>query len=142
MTQTARPIADTNISGMTDENGGGSNLFAVLDEASADDADFIRSTAAPTGDVYVCLLDELIDPLSSANHVVHYRYSKQGTTQVDLLVELRMHYSSEASQGTLIASWTHTDIPTAWTQADQTLSAGEADAITDYTDLYLRFVFS
>lgn len=43
-------------------------------------------------------------------------------------------------QGTTqIASWTHTGIGTGFTLATQTLSTTEADSITDYTDLRLRF---
>jgi hypothetical protein len=47
---------------------------------------------------------------------------------------------NEGTPGTQIAQWTHTAIAETITAAAQTLSGAEADAITDYTDLYLRFV--
>jgi len=38
-----------------------------------------------------------------------------------------------------VASWSHTGISNAWTTQDQTLTTTQADAITDYSDLRLRF---
>jgi hypothetical protein len=60
--------------------------------------------------------------------VLHYRYAKDaGTERIDLLVELL--------QGTtVVQSWTHTDISTTWTQADQNVT----NAITDYANLHVR----
>jgi len=55
-------------------------------------------------------------------------------------VQLRQGYVNEGTPGTLIAEWTHTNIPSAWTGQAQTLSGGQADAITDYANLFLRFV--
>jgi hypothetical protein len=56
-------------------------------------------------------------------------------------VQLRQGYTNEGSPGTLIASAQHNNIPgNAWTAGSFNLSAGEADSITDYSDLYLRFV--
>jgi hypothetical protein len=41
---------------------------------------------------------------------------------------------------TLIAEWTHNDIPFHWTEVEQTLTTMQADAITDYSDLRLKFI--
>ncbi len=73
------------------------------------------------------------DPLVSQGHTISYRYKKNapGGDQIDLTVRL--------VQGTtVIASWTHTNID-ALTQVTQILTGAQADSITDYTDLRLRF---
>ena len=59
---------------------------------------------------------------------------------LDLTVELRQGYASEASQGTLIVSWPVTGVPGAFTTVSQTLTGPQADSITDYGALSLRFV--
>jgi hypothetical protein len=47
---------------------------------------------------------------------------------------------NEGSPGTLIAEEVHLDIPNGFTDGSFTLSSGEADAITDYSDLFIRIV--
>lgn len=96
---------------------------------------------APTNDVYVCRLSDLEDPVASSGHIIRYRYRKNttGGAQVDLTVQLRQGYVSEGTPGTLIEEWVHTNID-AITTAEQTLGGTEADTITDYTALFLRFV--
>ena len=108
----------------------------------ADDADYIQSALAPSNAAYVTKLTSVEDPQSSSGHVVRYRYQKNaaGGAQIDLTVELRQGYVSEGSPGTLIAQWVHTDIPSAWTGQAQTLSGAQADSISDYGSLFLRFV--
>jgi hypothetical protein len=144
MAQFGRPSADTyNSDGWTEDDGTSDALYGEIDETSANDSDYIRSPLTPTSDVYVCKLSNLEDPLSSSSHTVRYRYCKDaaGGDQIDLTVQLRQGYVNEGSPGTLIATvGTHTDISETWTAGSYTLSAGEADAITDYTSLYLRFV--
>ena len=143
MAQFGRPSADTNNDGAwTEDDGTSTTIFSEIDESSADSADYIRSALAPTSDPYVTKLTTLEDPVSSSGHHVRYRYGKDasGGAQIDLTVQLRQGYTDEGSPGTLIKEWTHTDISDTPADADQTLSGGEADSITDYTDLYLRFV--
>ena len=138
--QTAFPFADITSGGWLPEiagspsfTGSPTELFAMIDEATADDTDFIHSSLTPSNDLCEVRLQTLGDPAVSTGHIVRYRYSKDpGAGRVDLTVKLM--------QGvTEIASFTHTDIPAAWTQADQTLSAAQADSISDYGDLRLRF---
>jgi len=144
MPQFGRPSTDTTNQTFTDQAGGSTNIYTTIDEVSADDADYIKSPSAPANKVYVTKLTSLEDPQISTGHVVSYRYAKSaaGGAQIDLTVELRQGYASEASQGTLIKSWSHTNISDAWATAAQTLAGAEADSITDYTNLYLRFVFN
>lgn len=142
MAQFARPVADAVVGSWEDEGGATTSLFESIDEATPSDADFVTSETAPATSVYATDLGTIEDPQSSSNHVVRYRYQKDasGGAQIDLTVELREAYVDEVTQGTLIASASHTDIANGWTDGSITLSSGEADSITDYSDLQLRFV--
>lgn len=142
MAQFARPTATTTIGGFETEAAGVTNIHLQIDETSANDADYIISDPTLTTDIYVTALGTVEDPLSSSGHVVRYRYAKSaaGGATVGLLVELREGYVSEGTPGTLIASATHADISETITAGTFTLSAGEANSITDYSDLSLRFV--
>ena len=140
MPQFGRPTTDTTREAWEEDDGTTVDIWDQIDEAVADDLDFIRSAQVPTTDAYVTKLGTLTDPLQSTSHVVRYRYGKDTAAgaQINLVVELRQAYVSEASQGTLIASLTHTDVASGWTAGTFTLSGAEADAITDYTNLYVR----
>lgn len=142
MAQFGRPSTDTTRDNWEEDDGGTTDIFDQIDEVSADDADYIRTGLAPTNDVYVTKLTTLEDPVSSSNHVVRYRYGKDaaGGAQIDQTVQLRQGYVNEGSPGTLIAELGHTDVAAFPVAGTFTLSAGEANSITDYTDLYLRFV--
>lgn len=62
---------------------------------------------------------------------------------LDFTQQLRQGYVSEASLGTLIASQSRLGVSsTTWTTSAYTLSAAEADAITDYTALFFRFLIN
>lgn len=142
MAQFARPNADVTDGNWTKSTGGNVDLYTMIDEASADDADYIQSGLAPSSDVCVVGLSSVEDPQSSSGHVVRYRYAKDasGGAQIDLTVQLRQGYTSEGAQGTLIHSEAHTNISNTWTAGSFTLNASEADSITNYGSLYLRMV--
>jgi len=144
MAQFGRPSTDTVNESYLDQADGGVNIYTKIDEAVADDADYIKTAVAPSNDVYVTKLTTLEDPVSSTDHIVRYRYSKDaaGGATIGLVVQLRQDYVDEGTQGTLIATNTHANISETWTAGSIALAAGEADAITDYTELYLRFVFN
>ena len=131
------------MSSWTDSSGGATTIWNAINETVQDDADFIQSQLLPTSGLwYVVKLSSIGDPLTSANHVVSYSYersSEAGGGAIDIEVELRQQYISTVSPGTSIASWTHVTISTSWTSQTQTLSAAQADAITDYSSLYLVF---
>lgn len=146
MPQFGRPSVDTyNGDGYTDQAGGSTNLFDTINESVASDADYIRTVTSPTSDVYVTKLTSVTDPVSSSGHVVRWRRGKDvdaGSEAIDLIVQLRQGYVNEGSPGTLIASKTVAGIPATFTDDSMTLSGAEADSITNYADLYLRFVFN
>lgn len=135
MAQFARPDGDQSVGNWTTDGGGTSNLYQSIDEASPSDADYVRSELSPSSSSYECTLGNLEDPQSSSGHVVRYRYAKDaaGGQTINLTVQLRQGAS------TVIASATHNDISETVTAGSITLSGAEADAITDYSDLRLRF---
>lgn len=144
MPQFARPDADADNTGaFTDQGGGSTSLFATIDETAASDADYIRSPTSPASAVYTARLSDVTDPASSTGHIMRMRTSVDLAAQesIDFTQQLRQGYVSEASQGTLIASQSRTGVTsTTWTDSAYTLSAAEADAITDYTALFFRFI--
>ena len=110
-------------------------LFDKIDEPTASDVDLIVSATNPANDTCECLMNAATDPVSSVNHVLSYRYKKSSNAgrQIDLVVRLM--------QGsTIIVSFTHTNIGSTIVQADQTLTGTQADSITNYGDLRVRFV--
>ena len=140
MAQFARPDADLHVGNWEDEGAATTNLYQSIDESSSSDADYVTSEAAPSDSPYVASLSSVTDPLAASGHIARYRYSKDtsGAT-IDIDIELYEGYVSEASKGTLIASNTHSNIGTSWTAGSFTLTSGEANNITDYTDLSFRF---
>lgn len=142
MAQFGRPEADSSIGSYTDQGGGTTNIYTTIDESSANDSDYVRSPATPSSAPYVVRLSDMEDPVSSSGHVVRWRRQKDvaGGATVNLTVQLRQGYTNEGSPGTLIAEKATVAVPDSWTDDSFTLSGGEADAITDYTALYLRFV--
>lgn len=127
MAQFARPTSDVSLGGWSGP------AFSAIDEAVASDADFTTSPTAPAGATLEVALGAVEDPQASTGHVVRYRYRKNttGGAQINLTVALM--------QGAVqIASWSHTNID-AVTTAAQTLTGPQADAITDYSNLRLRF---
>jgi hypothetical protein len=144
MTQLAEPIADSSIGSYTDQAGGTTNIYTTIDEGSAspNDADYIKSPLAPASSPYVAKVTSLSDPLSSSGHIIRARLAKDaaGGAQIDATVQLRQGYVSEGTPGTLIATLTQANVTDTFTTYSYTLSGAEADAITDYTSLYLRVV--
>ena len=111
----------------------GADLYATLDETAPADTDYDYTTTPSTMEVS---LGTLTDPAVSTGHVVRYRiWGALLPKSKTLVVSLR--------QGaTQIAAWTHSGLPAEPTTFERTLSGAEADSITDYTDLRLRFVAS
>lgn len=145
MPQYGRPSSDKLIGNFTDNANGVTNIYTAIDETSANDTDYIRSPQSPSNQVYVTKLSNLVDPVSSANHVVRWRAGKDvgnGSEVIDMSLSLYQAYNNESSKGTEIFTQNNSNIADNWTDYTHNLSAGEADAITDYTNLYLRFLFN
>lgn len=143
MAQFGRPISDASIGTWKDQGDGTTNIYTTIDETSASDADYIKSVDNPSSAPYATgLTTTLEDPVSNANHIIRWRRQKSasGGGQIDLTITLNEGYTNEGSPGTQRCTTSDTDIPAAWASTSYTLSSGEADAITDYTDLTLRIV--
>ncbi|MBL0307655.1 MAG: hypothetical protein IPQ25_16995 [Chitinophagaceae bacterium] len=122
--QLQRPVSDVSAGTWTASTG--SDLYAMLDETSVNDADYIVTTGASTCEV---ALGSLTDPAVSTGHKVRYRLS---ANTGGITVRLR-------EGTTTIATWTHNPAPSALTTYEQTLTGGEADSITNYAALKLQF---
>lgn len=148
MPQFATPDADLHDGNWLDEGGGAVDIFdGVAPDTpgsigSGDDTDYAESDLAPASSPVAFGLSNVEDPQSSSSHIMRWRRGKDaaGGAQIDLTVELRQGYTGEATLGTLINSFSDTNIPDSFTTQSDTLTAGEADSITDYTDLQLRMV--
>jgi hypothetical protein len=142
MSQFARPSIDAFVDSYTNEVGAAVNLFQSIDEVVADDTDFVKSSLTPANKAYVTKLSAVVDPLSSIGHILRYRIGKDVASgdRLDQTVELRQGYVSEASPGTLIHQQVHVDVGVFPIAGTFTLTAAEADSITDYTNLFIRLV--
>lgn len=101
----------------------GADLYAVIDEPTYDDADYIVTASPSTCQI---ALSSVVDPGTSTGQALKYR--AQSSTGATLIARLK--------QGTTtIASATHTNVPSAWTDYMMVLTSGECDAITNYGDL-------
>jgi hypothetical protein len=133
--QKARPDSDVSLGYWTDEGDGTTDIYQSIDEASPNDADYIKSSFKPSNDTSEYGLSNIVDPQVGSGHIVRYRYHKNnaGGNQINLTVKM-MQGSTE------IASWTHPDIGENPATAEKTLTQEQADSITDYADLRLRFI--
>lgn len=141
--QYSRPSADLTIGLWTDNGGGSTNIYLAIDEVTASDTDYIQSkdiklSQTDTADIR---LSSVTDPQSSTGHIVRYRYQADGNAgnPMNLTVELR---EGDSTTSNLIASQAHSSIPVGWTDGSFTLTTTEADNITNYGNLFLRFVAS
>lgn len=109
---------------------------------AGDDTTYAESVANPTAAPYSFELSTIEDPASSSGHILRWRRAKDaaGGGQIDLTVELRMGFVSEGSMGTLITTNADTDLSDTEATTTDALSGGEADSITDYSDLQGRVV--
>ena len=133
MAQFGRPSSDittTNITG----------TFADVDETTASDTDFIVSTDNTVG-TYETLLSSVTDPLSSTGHIVRVRHAKADTNVPPSTTGNAVSADFTLYEGATLRATLATAVALgAWTDLSYTLTAGEADAITNYADLRVRMV--
>ena len=89
MTQYARPDADTSVGNWSASSG--SNRYAMVDEASTDDSDYITVTDSYSGGEAITLsLSSVTDPASGSGHSVVVRFSEDSSMDaVTLNVNLK-----------------------------------------------------
>jgi hypothetical protein len=131
-TQTARPVSDVDVTSAVGvpTPGGGSGIYANL--AANDDSHYAE--ISNSGDVEVAFA-ALIDPQANTGHTISYRACYGGgATSGTQTVTLK--------QGTTtIASWTDT-LTSSFALFSHTLNGTQADAITSYSTLRVRFAAS
>lgn len=128
MVQYARPDADVSLGGWSNPS------WSTIDEVTYSDADKTVSPTAPANATLEVGLSDVEDPQVSTGHTVRFRYQKSaaGGATINLYVRLL--------QGvTEIAAWTYNNIANGWVDGSEVLTAPQADAITDYTNLRLEF---
>lgn len=136
MAQFARPSSDIAAGNWTKQDGTTTtNLYQSIDEASPDDGDYLMSGPAPDGDAVEVGLSAVTDPGGNTGYVARYHIGKAGPDRIDQTVSL-MQGATE------IAAWVHSDVAEGFAAIAQTLTAGQADAITDFAALSLRNVAS
>ena len=133
MVQFARPDADQAVNSWTT-----APLWSKVDEGS-DGGDTIASDAVGnnTNTTNADLrLTDVNDPLVATGHVIRARWASSASRDMTPHGEL---WEGVPDVGTLRASLDGAELTTTTEQTvTYTLSAGEANSITDYTDLYLR----
>lgn len=116
----------------------GGSFFGAIGEVVADDTDYIWASAGGSITDAEVGLSAVSDPSSSSDHTVYFRYS---TTTVPPYAAPNELTVSLYEGATLIASDTVEPTGTI-TTGSFTLSGPEADAITDYSALSLRFGYN
>ena len=129
MAQFARPDADTSAGNWTAS--AGSDLYAMIDESSADDSDYIEVTDNfGSAEAVTLSLSSVTDPSTGSSHSVVVRASENsGTGAVTLNVNLKDGSTSIKNQDFNPGSsaGNHT----------MTLSAAQANNISGYNNLTL-----
>jgi hypothetical protein len=125
--QKLAPVSDVAAGGWAASSG--SDLYAMLDESAYSDTDYIVSATASTCTLAIAAGS---DPAVSTGHILRYRLlAGSGSVTVTL------------KQGTTtVASWGPHALTGSAQDFAQTLSAGEADSITDYSALRVEFTAS
>lgn len=111
-----------NPGGWTTDTGATTGLFGRLDETTPDDADYVQSPLAPSGNAVTFALGALPDPGVDDGTRLRLRYGKDDPGQeIDVLVEL-------LAGGVPVATRTYPDVPLGWQEASEVLSPAELQA--------------
>tara|TARA_R110002020_G_scaffold362175_2_gene574562 strand:+ start:470 stop:1000 length:531 start_codon:yes stop_codon:yes gene_type:complete len=134
MTQYARPDADITSEGEWSGNAETGSLYTEVDETSANDSDVMEAgDSGCSGTTIELRLSDVTDPQSASGHIVHWR-ARDDSNDSELTVKLMMGSTEIASQtNTLTGSFA---------DYSDTLNSTQANNISDYTDLRLRFTFT
>lgn len=110
-------------------------VSTVIGETSPDDANFAVNSNSDGGPARVRLTSS-VDPVSSTGHVISTRLQfVNGSGDFTFTVKLKQGAVTVKATRSITVAIANVNFATdVWT-----LSAGEADSITDYTDLRLEF---
>lgn len=127
--QVARPATDITTTGWTKT--GASTYSSQIDEAVLDTADYVESPVNPTSSVFETKLGPLSDPGVDTGFVITVVLEAVGAATSTAVVGL---YQTT----TLIASFTQSPVASTPTVYNFSLSALQASAITNFSDLRIR----
>lgn len=118
-------------------------LWQDIDEVVADDGDYDQSAAWSFGssDTLEVGLSNVTDPVSSAGHTIRARYN---VPVFDVLEASQWTLTFELMQGAVSKAAVQASdsvVTAGWLDLSYTLSGAEADSISDYNDLRLKFTF-
>lgn len=134
MTQTGLPNSDVSDGRWLNSAGNNTNLYSYIDEAAAyNDSDYIHVTDE-WGSTDICTvgLGDITDPSSAALHKFTVRSKEHGGAQsVELTVTLLQNTTGIATGSTYQPGTSYANVTT-------TLTAAQANSITDYNDLRLK----
>lgn len=133
MAQFSRPDADVQQNGWT-LNGGPSTVFECIDGVSASDSDYIEADTTSDGIAEVDI-STVTDPVSNINHTVRVRMQNTGGGGAPERIDVHL-YEGGTLRATPFANFATAD---AFNTETYTLTTGEADSITSYSTLRLRF---
>lgn len=132
----ARPNADVADGSWTrSDNGTNVNLYAVIDEAVLDTADYAKSSynsSTVTPDTLEVGLGTISDPNYSYGQRVGFTIRRPAVSAATTCIVRLMQGATE------IASWTITGLTTSFVSYEMTLRPSQTDAITDYSALRLQ----
>lgn len=133
--QFLRPNQDSYVDYWEDNNAGTTTIYAAIDEAGTNDADYVQS--ATLYGTYRCYLSDGSDPYTSSGHIVRFRIAREATNK-DMELEVRLN------QNFTTTKWSATinNPPGTFTEYVYTLNASQANSITDYTNLFFQFYVS
>ena len=139
MTQYARPDSDVSDGSWVNQAGSNTNLYQSIDESGGeDDSDYVISTdSSSSSDTMEVGLSDISDPQGSSSHTVKYRAKGSDPSGSYGIPSLTVSLRQGSTQ---IATSTNSSLTTFFVDYTFTLSSSEANAITDYSDLRLRFV--
>lgn len=128
--QKARPGSDISTGGWLPSSG--SDLYAMLDETSYNDSDYIYSPNNPTTETAEVKFTSVTDPGVHTGHILRFRLAAVG---LDTVFDVYLMQGA-----TQIATWQKTVTASNTVSYEETLTSGEAASITDYTDLRIKVV--
>ncbi len=132
----ARPNTDETLGTWKDEGAGTTDIFNSIDDVvGSGDSTFIVTDDNPSADTARFGLTNITDPAVSTGHIIRIRADKENNKTTELKWALLQGSSTVIHEETV--SDLNKSSPTTY---EYTLSAGETDNITDYTDLQLRII--
>lgn len=134
MVQTAKPTSDDSNSGWLNSNENTTDVWSYVDGTAPDTGTYMHSDSSPTSSELILFgIQSLTDPAVSTGHVLRPYLAKDATGGKDITFTIQLLEGASIRK-----SYTAVPTSTSYAQFSSTLSAAEADAITDYTSLQIR----